>query len=189
MYITVLTPAYNKAKTIRRLYESLRNQSSYNFEWLIINDGSNDNTDNIVKEFESDLFPISFINKENEGLGATFNKGVQMAKGEILFRVDPDDFLKPNAIKSIEENWHLVEFQDDICALVFLSEFANGEIVGYHPFTENKISDFFEYRQVYNAIGDRAEVVKTKILRENPYPVFKGEKICIEGFMWATIAD
>ena len=189
MYITVLSPAYNKGKTIRRLYESLLKQTSYNFEWIVINDGSKDDTNKIIKEFKTDLFPIRYVDKENEGLGPTFNRGVDMAKGDLLFRVDPDDFLKPDAIESIEKSWHLIENRENICALVFLSVYEDDKLVGYHPFTEDKISDFFEYRQVYNALGDRAEVVKTEVLRENRYPVFKGERICIEGLMWATIAD
>ena len=189
MFITVLSPAYNKGKTIRRLYNSLLLQTSYNFEWIIINDGSTDDTNTIIKEFNTTLFPIRYINKDNEGLGATFNRGVALAKGNLLFRVDPDDYLKQNAIESIEKNWPLIENRSDICALVFLSVYENDKLVGYHPFKENKISDFFEYRLVYNAVGDRAEVVKTCVLKENPYPVFKGERICIEGLMWATIAD
>lgn len=189
MFITVLSPAYNKGKTIRRLYESLLCQTSYNFEWIVINDGSTDNTDDIVKEFDTTLFPIRYVNKGNEGLGATFNLGASIAKGDLLFRVDPDDFLKQDAIESIEQKWHLIENRNDICALVFLSVYENEKLVGYHPFKEDTISDFFEYREVFNAKGDRAEVVKTYVLKDNPYPVFPGERICIEGLMWATIAD
>lgn len=68
-YITVFTPTYNRAYTLQRLYESLRKQTQYDFEWLIVDDGSTDNTESLVQEFirENSLFNIRYVKKENEG--------------------------------------------------------------------------------------------------------------------------
>ena len=101
-YITVLTPAYNKGDTIERTFKSLLLQTCFDFEWLIINDGSTDNTDEIVKGFNTEKFLIHYISKENEGVGRTFNEGVQLAKGDLIFRLDPDDYLSRNAIEQIK---------------------------------------------------------------------------------------
>ena len=79
-YITILSPAYNKGATIERTFESLKAQTCFNFEWLIVNDGSTDNTQKIVDEFKTSLFPIRVIHKKNEGLNRTFNLGVRESK-------------------------------------------------------------------------------------------------------------
>lgn len=187
--ITVFSPSYNKGKTIKRTYESLLKQTSYDFEWLIINDGSTDNTDEIVKTFNTTLFPIRYINKKNEGLNRTFNQGVQAAWGYLFFRLDTDDYVKENAIENIIRYKHLIEDNNEVCGLVFLSVFESDKLVGIHPFSEEvKRSNFFEYRYKYHAIGDRAEVIKTNVFKEIPYPVFEGEKFCPEGTMWNRIA-
>ena len=187
-YITVLTPAYNKGDTIERTFKSLLLQTCFDFEWLIINDGSTDNTDEIVKGFNTEKFLIHYISKENEGVGRTFNEGVQLAKGDLIFRLDPDDYLSRNAIEQIKKYNYLLN-DEQICALVFLTKFDNGEIVGCHPYAEEYCrSNFIKYRLLDKATGDRAEVVKTKVLKEFPWPTFENEKFCLETLLWDPIA-
>ena len=187
--ITVLSPSYNKGKTIRRTYESLLKQTSYDFEWLLINDGSTDDTDEIVVTFHTELFPIRYINKTNEGLSRTFNLGVELSLGSLVFRLDTDDYVKEDAIESILKYRHLIENEDKVCGLVFLSVLEDNNLVGIHPFKEEvQRSNFFDYRYKYHAVGDRAEVVKTSVFKEIPYPVFEGEKFCLESAMWNTMS-
>ena len=83
-YITVFTPTYNRAYTLQRLYESLRKQSQYDFEWLIVDDGSTDNTESLVQEFirENSLFNIRYVKKENEGKHIAINVGAKIARGK-----------------------------------------------------------------------------------------------------------
>ena len=92
--LSIVSPSYNKGKTIQRLYDSLIRQSCHEFEWIVINDGSTDDTVAKIKSFQTDLFPIRFIDKHNEGLNRTYNLGVMMAQGDYLIRVDPDDYLR-----------------------------------------------------------------------------------------------
>lgn len=187
-FITVLTPAYNKGDTIGRTFKSLLNQTCFDFEWLVINDGSADNTDDIVKGFKTEKFPIRYVSKKNEGLGRTFNEGVRLSKGKLIFRLDPDDYLSPNAIEQVVKYRSLLN-DDNICALVFLAKFDTGEVVGYHPYKEEfHRSDFLKYRLFDKATGDRAEVVKTKVLKEFPWPTFENEKFCLETLLWHPIA-
>lgn len=183
-YITVFTPAYNKGDTISRTFHSLLSQTCFDFEWLIINDGSTDNTDAIVRGFKTENFLIRYISKGNEGLGRTFNEGVQQANGDLIFRLDPDDYLSHNAIEQILNYRNLLN-DDQICALVFLTKFDNGENVGYHPYEDECFrSNFVKYRLLDNATGDRAEVVKTKVFKEFPWPTFENEKFCLETLIW-----
>ena len=96
MLITVFTPTYNRAKLLPRLYKSLQEQTNKDFEWVIVDDGSTDNTkeviDNIITQQEND-FPIRYFYKENGGKHTAINQGAKEAKGELFFIADSDDVL------------------------------------------------------------------------------------------------
>lgn len=188
--VTVLSMCYNKADTIMRCYESLRKQTCYDFEWIIVNDGSTDNILNLIPDFKEDLFPIHFIDKANEGISPTWNRGVRQAKGKVIFRVDPDDWIYPEAIEKVVQYYPLLEKDNQLCGLVFQSTFEDGEGVGYHPFTE-KITrcDFSTFRIVYQAVGDRAEVCLTSVFKEFPWPHYPDERFYPESVMWVNIAN
>ena len=188
--VTVLSMCYNKADTIVRCYESLRSQSCLDFEWIIVNDGSTDNILDIVPFFKEDLFPISFIDKPNEGISPTWNRGVQQAKGKVIFRVDPDDWIYPRAIEKIVQYIPLLQSDPRLCGLVFQSTFEDGECVGFHPFSEKVTRcDFSTFRVVYHAVGDRAEVCLTSVFKEFPWPNYEDEKFYPESVMWNSIAN
>lgn len=187
--VTVLSMCYNKADTIQRCYESLRRQTCLDFEWIIVNDGSTDNVLEIASSFKDDLFPIKFINKANEGIAPTWNRGVKESSGEYIFRVDPDDFIYEDAIQIIVEYSAQVEADSSLCGLVFLSTFEDRSLVGYHPFTEEVVrSNFIEFRIKYKAVGDRAEVCKRSVFIKNPWPNYPQEKFYPESVMWNSIA-
>ena len=97
--ITVFTPTYNRAYTLERLYKSLLNQTSYDFEWLIVDDGSTDNTSELIKSFQNNqLFDVRYYKQGNGGKHVAINKGVELAEGELFFIVDSDDYLTDDAI-------------------------------------------------------------------------------------------
>lgn len=190
IYITVLSPAYNKEKTIRRSFQSLLKQKCFDFEWLIVNDGSLDNTLDIAKSFNTVLFPIRIINKQNEGLNRTFNRGVKEARGQYILRLDPDDYLTEDAIVCVSNFLKMIKDNDeDICGCAFLTKYDTGNIVGTHPFDNIFKTNFFDYRYKYRAKGDRCEVVKKSVLERFPMPEIEGEKFCRESYMWNCIAQ
>lgn len=94
--ITVFTPTFNRARTLSRLWESLKKQTSYDFEWLIVDDGSNDDTRIVVDDLKKNTkeFSIRYKKKENGGKHRAINYGVSIAKGELFFIVDSDDWLR-----------------------------------------------------------------------------------------------
>ena len=189
IFVTVVTPAYNKGKTIERTYQSLLKQTVFDFEWILINDGSTDNTLDIIDTFQTDKFSIRFINKENEGLNRTFNLGVRLSQGDLILRLDPDDYLIANAIETVIANAESVSTDNTLCALVFLTKFSSGNTVGYHPYSDSYRTNFIDYRVIDKAKGDRLEVVKKEVLLENPMPEIEGEKFCLESYMWQKIAE
>ena len=188
-YITILSPAYNKGATIKRTFESLKAQTCFNFEWLIVNDGSTDNTQDIVDTFKTSLFPIRVIHKKNEGLNRTFNLGVRESKGYLVLRLDPDDYLLPTAIEQVIAHQQTLEDNPQLCAVCFLTQFSNNRIVGYHPYSVPTISNFIDYRIKDKAFGDRLEVVKRSVFIEYPMIEIENEKFCLESLMWNSIAE
>lgn len=188
MKITVFTPTYNRAYIIEQLYRSLQRQTCHDFEWLIVDDGSVDNTADIVKKWcdADSLFPIRYFRQENGGKCRAINKGLELAEGELFFTVDSDDYLTYDAIEKI---------------LCWEAELPNGQHycgfagnLGTAPAeTPNRIFEngYFEgtaldrYGQVD---GERAMVFYTDIHREYPYPVFDGEKFMTEAVTWNRMA-
>lgn len=190
--ITVFTPLYNRSKSIYKVYESLCKQSCYDFEWLVINDGSNDGSDLIMNDIlknHSYPFNISFFSQENNGLTRTINKAIQLSKGILFFRLDSDDYALPDAIYNILNYYKLIENDKSLCSITFLSQTSDGKINGIHPFNRIKRSNFSEYRDRYKAIGDRAEVMKIDIYKKFKYPEIHNEKFCPEGIVWNRIAS
>ena len=105
MLLTVCTPTYNRAHTLPRLYESLVRQTSQDFEWLVVDDGSTDNTRELVDGWVAEgRIRIRYVYKENGGKPSAHNLGVRMAAGELFFCVDSDDYLTDNAVEVIRNN-------------------------------------------------------------------------------------
>ena len=107
--ITVFTPAFNRAKLLPRLYKSLKNQSSINFEWVIVDDGSQDETQQVVQKFiDEGVLPINYVYQDNKGKHFAINRGVKEANGELFWIVDSDDYLPPNAIAQKKKKYNSV---------------------------------------------------------------------------------
>lgn len=194
MLVTVFTPIFNRAHLISRTYESLCHQTCFDFEWLLINDGSTDGTHDVIEKIISehdDRFPIHYIKKENEGLMCTINRALDEANGLLFCRLDSDDYATENLIESIVKYWPLIAHTDAVCALVFCSlkpPKIGGGILGYHPFNEIVRCNFTRYRDKFGATGDRCEVMKTEVFRKFKFPRYEGEKFCPEGLIWNRIA-
>ena len=99
--ITVFTPTYNRAYILETLYHSLQRQTFADFEWLIVDDGSSDGTDSLVRSWQADQnpFPIRYVYQENGGKCRAINRGLELAAGELFFTVDSDDYLTDDALE------------------------------------------------------------------------------------------
>ncbi|ANU17910.1 hypothetical protein BBI11_13095 [Planococcus maritimus] len=185
--VTVLTPTYNRAHKLPDLFESLLNQRNYDFNWLIIDDGSNDNTQEIVKSFKTDKFSITYVYKENGGKHTAHNEGIKLIKSELTMIVDSDDILTNDAIELVHENW--LPFRNlDLCGVSFLKGYKNGNISGSRFPKDKFVGNFIDVRINRRDLTEKAEVWVTSVLRKYPFPVFKGETFVGEGSIWCTIA-
>jgi len=187
--VTILTATYNREKTLKRLFDVLQSQTLFDFEWLVINDGSTDGTAKLLEHFQSNHFNIRIYNQENKGINQTINCGVILAKGDLIFRVDSDDYITNDSVEQIIKYKDRIWDDDKLCALVFLSEYKSGGIVGFHPFKCDFVTNFTDYRFKYHGKGDRAEVVKKSVYTQYPIPKFSNEKFCHESVMWDKMAD
>ena len=122
MFLTIFTPTYNRAYILPNLYESLVNQTSKDFEWVIVDDGSTDETESIVKKWIAESrICIKYIKQENQGKHIAINTGTEHADGELFFIVDSDDSLKNHAVSTISEFWMSNNDHDSAAALIQLN--------------------------------------------------------------------
>ncbi|OPC59898.1 hypothetical protein BAY08_15230 [Elizabethkingia anophelis] len=186
--ITIFTPTYNRANHLQKLYESLLNQSSKDFEWIIVDDGSQDNTYEIVTSFVNEnKIIIRYFKQENAGKHIAINKGVELAEGELFFIVDSDDYLLPNAIAFIQSKYIEIKDIPSIGGLSARRGYKSNQLIGSDNFSKPIITDVFKFRYMHNVSGDMAEVVKTSVLKKYPFPQINGEKFCTESLVWNRI--
>ncbi|MEE1115085.1 MAG: glycosyltransferase [Eubacterium sp.] len=175
--LTVFTPTYNRAHTLPVLYESLKAQEDTDFIWLIIDDGSSDGTEELVRNWmkEGNPFEIRYVYKENGGMHTAHNTAYEMIDTELNVCIDSDDALAPGAVRLIRETW------DKVCGrgyagIIGLDADTNGRIIGKgfpEGLSETTLSGYYEN----GGAGDKKLVYRTDVMREMPpYPVFAGEK-------------
>lgn len=198
IFITIFTSTFNRAYVIKNLYLSLVNQTNKSFEWLIIDDGSTDNTKEIIDKFRREKkINIRYVYKENAGKYKAINTAIDIAKGELFFIVDSDDTLISTAIDIIKEYYIQVKDKDNFIGVVGLR--GNSELKAYAGYLNEKNSynkyynleyidaTFIEYRYKYKISGDRAEICITNKLKQFKFPE-NNEKFMSEGYLWNETA-
>jgi len=188
--ITIFTPTYNRAYCLANLYISLCKQTDIDFEWIIVDDGSSDNTKELIQSFIiENKINIYYFQQNNGGKHRAINYGVSKAQGELFFIVDSDDKLAINAIERINFHWNNVKNKVDIVGVSGNRVFSNNDLIGspikYEVLDTNSLS----YRINFKIEGDKAEAYKTSILLKYPFPNIKDEKFCAESLIWNRIAQ
>lgn len=177
--ITVFTPTYNRAELLKRGYEALKRQTSKNFIWMIIDDGSTDHTKEVVEQFieETNDFTILYIPKENGGLHTGYNTAIEHAQTELMVCVDSDDFLPDGAIERIEIFWQKYGSKE-YAGIVGLDYDLDGNRIG-DKLPEQKTVNLIDLLTGKYKInnGDRTNVIRTELYKEvAPMKSFPGEK-------------
>ena len=188
---TVFTPTYNREKLIHRVFESLMKQTFKDFEWLIVDDGSNDNTKEIVEKFKKEAnFPIRYIYQENGGKHRAFNRGVKEAQGELFLTADSDDYFLANALETLKHYWDLIPTDEkkDFSAVTGLCVDDNGNVVGDKYPKDIFDSNSFETNFVYKIKGEKWGFQRTDVLKKFPFQEFEGEKFIAESSVWFAIS-
>ena len=187
---TVFTPTYNRAHTLPRLYESLKLQTFRDFEWLIVDDGSSDNTEEMVKAWQKEaLFPIRYFWQENAHKKAAFNRGVKEAAGELFLTLDSDDEALSEAMEILERHWCAIleSKREGFSAVTGLCIDENGKIIGDSFPHDIFDSDSIEIFHRYKIKGDKCGFHRTDVLRRFPFPEAVLGHVP-EGIVWSSIS-
>ncbi len=197
--ITVFTPAYNRANLLGRLYQSLKIQTDKNFEWLIVDDGSTDGTEAVVRGFQEEKeIPIRYFFQKNQGKHIAINLGAELAQGEWFFIVDSDDYLTETAIGELNACIAGIEDDPGFAGVAGLKGKPDGSAwdnwygrddAGVTEQEQPLDATSLEYRYRYKVRGDRAEVIRTELVRRYPFPKFDGENFMSEAVLWFRVAD
>lgn len=191
MKLTICTALYNRELLIKRLYESLRNQTNQEFEWIIVDDGSVDKSYSTVQSFlqEQNKFLIKIYKQNNAGKHVAINRGIDYATGDLFFIVDSDDYLPKDAVEKIYKQFRNLNDADKIAGISAIKAYNEENIVGKSFDAGLDYIDISNLeRKKHGIIGDRAEVYYTSVLRRYMFPVFENEKFISEATVWNKIA-
>ena len=185
-FLTVFTPAYNRAHTLHRTYESLLRQDCKDFVWLVIDDGSTDNTAELVSQWQKkdNGFEIIYIYKENGGMHTAHNTAYENIDTELNVCIDSDVMLADGAISSIVKLWKNSDHKKYAGIIGLDADMSNGNIIGTsfpEYMNETTLQGFYDN----GGSGDKKLVYRTDIMKTlPPYPVFPGEKYVSLGWKY-----
>ena len=191
-FITILTPTYNRASLLPRLFDSLLRQTNKDFEWIVVDDGSTDDTREVVanlKEKCGGAFPMGYVYKANGGKHMAINIGAERARGELLFIADSDDLLTDDALETVANSWHDISDDKSFAGIAGLDiTMDTREVIGSGLPQEHIDCNAIDIRYRHHVTGDMKEVFRTDVLREFPFPEFHSERFCPEQLVWFRIA-
>lgn len=188
MFLSIITPTYNRGYILSKCYESLLAQTCNDFEWVIVDDGSTDNTEQLVKAFiEENILKIKYIKKKNGGKHRAHNVAVGEAEGKLIICVDSDDFLTEDAVYSVKKFWQ--ENRTENCIGILAKR---GDIVERKPICSAwpehlKSSTMFDLNEKYNFYGDTALFFRADILKKNLFVEFEKEKFLPESNLYCDL--
>ena len=188
---TVFIPCFNRAHTLPRTLESVSAQTFRDFEVLIVDDGSTDNTEEVVQAWGSGHdTPLRYLYQENQGKHVAYNLAAREARGELLVLLDSDDIMLPDALSILAENWHAIpqKRRSEFAGVEGLCEDGRGNLHGT-PFPQDVIdSNYLEITQQYRVKGEKRHAIRTDVLKRFPYPVVPGERHVRPSYVWKQIA-
>ncbi|MBE6894526.1 MAG: glycosyltransferase family 2 protein [Ruminococcaceae bacterium] len=186
--ITVFTPTYNRGYILGELYQSLLNQTCFDFEWLIVDDGSTDNTEELVKNWlDNGKFAVRYCKKANGGKPSAINCGLQLAKGEYFWIIDSDDTATKDGVQTCLKWIASLPQGEKFAGVGGLRGDKKGGIIGT-TFSGEYVDVTTLERAKHNIGGDKSEVFLTSVIKQFPFPEFKGEKFVPEALVWNRIA-
>lgn len=189
VFCTVFTPTFNRAYTLGRLYESLRRQSDSDFEWVVVDDGSTDNTEELFEKWskEDNKFKITYLKTENGGKQRAVNKGLDLARGKMFFIVDSDDYLTDDAVEKLKLYEKTLDGSEGFAGVSGLRGFTDNTVIG--SCNTNKTVDCTNLeRSANNLLGDKAEAYYTELLKTYKFPLAENERFVTECLLWDKLA-
>jgi glycosyltransferase involved in cell wall biosynthesis len=189
--VTVLTPTFNRSLYLERLFESLQSQHFKAFEWLVVDDGSTDETESLVARLAGESeFEVRYVRQHNQGKHIALNTGVRHASGEYTAVIDADDWYEPNALQRLVAEWEMIGDPSSYAEVQALCADPSGNLIGDRfPCDTRLDSDAFEMAYIHRVGGDKVGMQRTAVLREFPFPdEFHGVYVS-EALIWFQIAE
>lgn len=187
--LTVFTPTYNRAYILPQLYDSLKKQTSKDFLWLIVDDGSKDDTEALVSRWiDEKIVEIQYIRQKNGGKMLAHNVGVEHTKSELFVCVDSDDWLVPASVAEILTNWEKVAVDDRSTIAGFIAYRGRNETEVFENefpagLTRSSLSEL--YKQGFR--GETTLIFRTDVIRQYPFPILHGERFIPEAYAYDQI--
>lgn len=190
-FLTVFTPTYNRGYTLHLVFNSLLQQSFTDFEWLIVDDGSTDNTAELVEQWQAQAdFPVRYIRKENGGKHTAMNQGILAAQGQWLLVFDSDDSCVPEAFRAFYQAYQSIPATEKASFSTITARCMdeNGKAVG--PEYSAEVEDVADAWQqlVLRSSAERWGINRTLYLQQNLFPEFPGEKFIPESIVWNRLS-
>jgi|LAHS01.1.fsa_nt_gb glycosyltransferase involved in cell wall biosynthesis len=185
--ITVFTPTFNRGRLLFRVLDSLKAQSFKNFEWLIVDDGSNDDTPSIMESIINDNKDLSirYYKKNNGGKHTAINYGVNLARGELFFILDSDDLLPEDSLEVVVTKYAAIRHNEVFAGVGGLDCYVDNRPVSIGMNMDEIDCSVIELRNEYHVKGDMKEVFRTSIMKGFPFPEIPRE-ILPRGFGLAS---
>lgn len=187
--LTIFTPAYNRAHTLPRTYQSLLRQDCKDFIWLVIDDGSSDNTAELVHKWQEqdNGFEIRYIYKENGGMHTAHNTAYENMDTELNTCIDSDDELADGAVRKILDKWLAVKGKGYAGIIGLDADMNTGKVIGTGFPASMEDTTLVGY-YANGGCGDKKLVYRTDVINQYPpYPVFEGEKYVALGYKYRLI--
>lgn len=160
-------------------------QTCFDFEWIVVDDGSTDGTDTEIQTLLGEKLPFSamFIKKENGGKHTALNAAHPYIHGKYILILDSDDTLKPNAVETVLDGWSKYDTDFDIGMVIFLKQLSDGTICVKGE-AEDVVMDVLNQKRICIASSDCCEVIRAELFKKYPFPVFEGERFLAETALW-----
>ncbi|WP_027391622.1 glycosyltransferase family 2 protein [Aquimarina latercula] len=187
--ITVFTPTYNRAYCLHKCYESLIKQSNQDFVWLIIDDGSTDDTETLVASWIKERkIDIQYHYQENQGMHGGHNAAYRLTETTLNVCVDSDDCIGEEAIEKILVAWEKIKDKPEFAGLVGLDADHTGKLIGTKIPEHIKETTLYDLYNVHKVLGDKKLVYRTEVVKKYPpYPIFEGERFVPLGYLYQLI--
>ena len=184
--LTILTPTFNRKNEIVRLYKSLCNQSNKNFIWLIIDDGSTDDTKEVINKFIlEDKIEITYYYKNNGGKHTALNFAMDKINTEYIVVVDSDDFLNVNDTNNI---YKYINIKSDFIGIVFPRDNEYNRNINLNELS-NKYIDIMDLKFLLNKNIETTILIKSSFFKSYEFPIFKNEKFLSEEIIYDKMSS
>lgn len=180
--VTVLTPTYNRNQTLEKLYKSLCSEREFVFEWLILDDGSTDDTERSINRWINEgLININYHKFLNGGKHRAINQGLEYIKGDIVVICDSDDYIRPGGLQQVIDQWQVHWNNEKVGLLVMERGYTNTQPIA--EINDSKITDRYSY-VVTGHFGEYTDAFRTTALQNFRFPEFEGEKFISESALY-----